>query len=77
MRDVAAERLTELVTIGVELLLAIVLTVLGLAAETAGLTRLEAGIDTLTLWYLFMGGLALYAGVYALGYRNVARHLRS
>lgn len=77
MRDLVFERGVELATIGVELVLAVVLTLVGLAAETAGLSRLGAGVDPLTVWYVFMGGLALYAGVYTLGYRSVLPQLRS
>lgn len=77
MRDLAVERIAELATIGVELVFAIVLTLVGIAAETAGLSRLGAGVDPLTLWYVSMGGLALYAGAYTLGYRSVLPRLRA
>lgn len=75
MRDVAFETLAELLTVAVELLAAVVLTIVGLAAEAAGVTRLGAGLDALTLWYVFVGGLALYVGVYMLGYRTLLPQL--
>ena len=50
------------------LLLAGVMTAIGLAAELQGYLYLTAGETTVALWLAGMGLLALYAGVYMIGY---------
>ncbi|SNZ14822.1 hypothetical protein SAMN06269185_2267 [Natronoarchaeum philippinense] len=55
------------------LVAATVLTGLGLAAEAASLFRLGAGETTIAVWFGFVGLLALYAGIYMLGYEKVAK----
>jgi len=77
MGDIALEPVAESLTLVVEFALAVVLTIIGLAAESAGLARIGAGLDTLTIWYAAIGALTLYAGVYLLGYQTVLPQLRS
>ena len=50
-------------------------TAAGWLAERAGLSNVLAGDLTLGLWELWMGTIALFIGVYLLGYRNVWRRL--
>lgn len=48
-----------------------VLTSLGLAAEWSGISGLAAGQVAVGLWYVYMGSVALYLGLYGLGYRKL------
>ena len=49
---------------------AVVFTVVGVLVEQAGLNHLLSGSMGLGAWELFMGALALFVGVYLLGYRT-------
>jgi hypothetical protein len=42
---------------------------LGVAGEEASLSAFAAGETILGLWFAYMGTLALFVGVYLLGYR--------
>lgn len=44
---------------------------LGLAAEQASLSNLAAGNTVVGLWFAYMGTIALFVGVYLLGYRKL------
>jgi uncharacterized membrane protein len=69
--DVALEALVLLVeTIGTGATI-----VLGLFAERASLSTLAAGDALLGLWFACMGSLALFVGVYLLGYRRLLGRL--
>lgn len=65
--DVAAELLAWLLTA----LAAGALTVLGVLAEGQGLANFTAGHEMVAVWFAYMGAIALYAGVYTLGYRTL------
>ena len=43
----------------------------GLFAEGASLTNLAAGNTSLEFWFAYMGTLALFVGIYLLGYRKL------
>ena len=43
----------------------------GLFAEGASLTNLAAGNTSLGFWFAYMGTLALFVGIYLLGYRKL------
>jgi hypothetical protein len=60
----------ELALFAIEMALFGVLTTLGLLSEQAGLSSLAGG-EILGIWYLYMGCVALYAGVYVLGYERM------
>ncbi len=45
---------------------------LGLSAEGASLSNLAVGNTVLGLWFAYMGTVALFVGVYLLGYRKLA-----
>lgn len=53
-----------------------VLTGLGALAEGAGLRSLGAGDVVVGLWFAYMGAVALFAGMYLLGYRGLLPRLR-
>ncbi|WP_226010500.1 hypothetical protein [Halomicrobium salinisoli] len=76
MRDTIAEALGEGAVLLGEIAAMTVLTAVGILAERAGLEHLASGVDALTVWFLFVGALALYAGVYQLGLRTVLPRLR-
>ena len=75
MTAVASESVVELLGFVLSVLAAGLLTVVGALTESAGLANLLAGQSTLGLWELGMGALALYAGIYLLGYQRVVRRL--
>ena len=53
----------------------VVLSTVGFLAERAGSAHLGTGVDALTVWLFVVGSVALYAGVYALGYRTLLPRL--
>jgi hypothetical protein len=51
-------------------------TLLGTLAEQAGIQNVLAGHAAIGLWEVWMGAVALFAGLYLFGYRRVyRRHL--
>lgn len=75
MEDALFELVAETVVLGIEIILAVVLTVIGLFSEQMGVVNVNGG-DMLGLWYLYIGALTLYAGVYVLGYERALPHVR-
>ncbi|MCL9812302.1 hypothetical protein [Natranaeroarchaeum aerophilus] len=67
------EVLVELVAY---LLLAGVVTAVGIAAEINSYVYLTSGETTVALWLAGMGLLCLYAGVYMLGYGKLLPAIR-
>ena len=65
----------ELAVFAIETVLFGVLTTLGLFSEQVGVSSLSGG-EMLGLWYLYMGAIALYAGLYVLGYERVLPKVR-
>ena len=49
---------------------AVVFTVAGVFVDQAALANLAGGATGLGAWELFMGTLALFVGIYLLGYRT-------
>lgn len=76
MHEVLADVAAELVSVVVFSAGAGVLTAAGVLSERAGLTSLAGGQTALGLWYLYVGTLALFVGLYLLGYREVWPRLR-
>lgn len=76
MRDVAVESVAASLVFVTEVMAMALLTLIGLLAEATAVARFGAGVDPLTLWYVFVGGLALYAGTYMLGYRRIVPRIR-
>lgn len=69
--DVAAE-VVSLVAWGV---VGGALGLAGFLMEDIALTNLLSGDAVLGLWYLYMGTLALYAGIYLIGVRTMPRQV--
>lgn len=75
MNGIVTESLAELLGLLFSILAAGVLTTVGALTESAGIANLLAGHSTMGLWELWMGAIALYAGIYMLGYQRVVRQL--
>ena len=76
MREVLVEFVSETVVFAIEIVLAGILTTVGILSEQTGVASVTSG-DTLGLWYIYVGALALYGGVYLLGYQRVLPELRA
>ncbi|MFB6081290.1 MAG: hypothetical protein ABEJ67_00580 [Halanaeroarchaeum sp.] len=73
--DVSTLTAVDLLELVVSLLGAVGFTIGGLLAETDGVANLLAGQTALGGWEVWMGAVALFAGLYLLGYRHVVRRL--
>ena len=71
MRELALETVVELVGLALEIVAMIALSVIGLGAERAGLAYVASGGDPIAVWFIVVGSVALYAGVYMIGYRRL------
>lgn len=49
----------------------VLLTGLGAVTERAGFHELGVGHQTLGYWFVFMGVVLLYAGIYVMGYEGL------
>lgn len=76
MQGLLSETLAELLGLVVSVVAAGLFTAVGLLTENAALADITTGQTVLGLWELWMGVLALYAGVYLLGYERVWTRLR-
>lgn len=74
MRETLPETLTEVAALLVELLVAVVLTAAGVGAQIES-ARLLGSNTMLALWLGFMGLVALYAGVVAVGQQRLLARL--
>ncbi|MEF8782357.1 MAG: hypothetical protein V5A39_09825 [Haloarculaceae archaeon] len=74
MREALLALAEEAITVAFEAALFGVLTTVGVISEQFALADLTSG-EMLGLWYLFMGALALYAGVYIVGYERLIPRL--
>ena len=61
----------ELVSLVVITIGAGVMTFVGLISNQNGLSELLSGGMVLGMWYLAVGGITLYAGIYLLGYQEI------
>ena len=52
------------------------LTIAGLVVEQAAVANVLSGNAAVGLWEVWMGGVALFVGVYLLGYRRLVRDWR-
>lgn len=77
MQEVLADVVAELVAIVVLSTGAAVLAVAGVFFEQAGVTNLATGQVALGAWYVYMGSLALFAGAYLLGYREIVPRVQA
>lgn len=60
----------------VTLVVTSVFTVTGALAESAGLQNVLTGHAAIGLWEVWMGGVALFVGLYLLGYNRLYRRYR-
>ena len=67
----AVELVVEAATVVAYLVGAGVLTSIGLLAEHTGVADLLAGQTVVGAWLIVVGGVALFAGLYMLGYRSL------
>lgn len=68
------ELLAPVAEVGVatfELLAAVALTVLGIEAELFAVEGLAGGFSLTSVWFVYMGAVALFAGLELLGRRRV------
>lgn len=77
MRELLIEPVAELLATLLYLLLAGVFAGVGFLAESASFANITAGHGSLGLWYGYMGLVALYVGIYLIGYREVLARLRA
>lgn len=75
MYDSALDVVFEVLILLAEVLATGVAIALGLSAEMASISNFGVGNTVLGLWFAYMGTLALFVGVYLLGYRKVAKRL--
>lgn len=75
MPEISLESLAELFGVAVELVAMVVLSGLGLLAEQAGIAALAGGFEPVSVWLVGVGAVALYAGLYMIGYRRLLRRL--
>ncbi|THE64558.1 hypothetical protein D8Y22_12070 [Salinadaptatus halalkaliphilus] len=71
MPSATPELLAESLTLLLYTLVAVVLTVGGLAAEYASVQHFGAGEQLVALWLAAIGVVMLYGGLYKLGYERV------
>ena len=67
MQELLAEGGAELLSVLGRALVAAVLTVVGAVIEMNAVSSLAAGDLLVGVWTLYMGGIALYAGLFVLG----------
>jgi hypothetical protein len=75
MPELSPESLTELLAVAVELVAMVLLSTLGILAERAGFAALPSGFEPLSVWLVVVGAVALYAGVYMIGYQRLLNRL--
>ena len=76
MKDALVETMIETGLFVIETVLIGVLTTIGLLSEQIGVSSLTSG-ETLGLWYVYVGAISLYAGLYVVGYERVLPRLRA
>lgn len=75
MEEVLLDITVELVAFAVFWVVAGILAFAGFVWENIGITSLLTGEIVLGLWYVYMGSLALYVGIYLIGYREIPSRL--
>ena len=70
MSELGLELAADLLSTVLSAVGAVVFTIVGVLVEQAGLNHLLSGSMGLGAWELFMGALALFVGIYLLGYRT-------
>ncbi len=70
MRELGFDLVADLLFLVLSAAGAVAFTVVGLLVDRAGLENLLAGAVAQGAWELWMGTLALFVGLYLLGYRT-------
>lgn len=70
MRELGMDLLADLLYTLLSAAGAVAFTVVGLLVDRAGLEALLAGAPMQGVWELWMGTLAIFVGLYLLGYRT-------
>ncbi len=76
MQEAIIEPLLEAAVFGVEVALFVLLTAAGVFSEHIGLETVATSGDTIGLWYVYVGFVALYVGVYLVGYDRLLPRLQ-
>lgn len=73
MKDVGSELVAEILSgLG-----AVLFTAVGVVIEYAAVINVVSGELTLGAWELLMGGLAIFVGLYLIGYREFWRRMEA
>lgn len=67
MQELLAELAAEVVPVAVRAVAALAFTLVGGALELSALASLQGGAPLVGLWKVYVGAIALYAGVNVLG----------
>lgn len=70
MNELVSDSFAELVTIVGSALGSVIFTCVGLFVEHSSVQNVVAGHSAVGFWEMYMGGLALFAGLYLFGYRE-------
>ena len=70
MRELGVELLTDLLVTFLSAVGAVAFTAVGIFVDRSGLDLLLAGAFAQGAWELWMGTLAIFVGLYLLGYRT-------
>lgn len=76
MDGLLSPRVVEALDALVTLVATSVFTVVGALAENAGLQNVLSGHAAIGVWEVWMGGVALFVGLYLLGYNRLYRRYR-
>lgn len=70
MNELVSESFAELVAIVGSALGSVIFTSIGLVVEHSSVQNVVAGHSAVGFWEMYMGAVALFAGLYLLGYRE-------
>lgn len=76
MYEAFAESLLEIAGVAAETALFAALTVIGVLSEQIGFADVTSG-HLVGYWYVYVGAVALYAGIYLLGYKRLLPRLQA
>lgn len=76
MQNLLSETLAEILSVVIYGGIAGAITLFGLVFEQTSVQNFLAGEVVLALWFGYVGTLALYAGIYAVGYRKFLPTIR-
>ncbi|MDZ7702322.1 MAG: hypothetical protein U5J98_09820 [Halobacteriales archaeon] len=77
MRELLIDAAAELFSFLVFTLLGGALALAGVAWENFGISSLLTGETVLGVWFVLVGSLALFVGIYLIGYRELPKRYRA